>query len=106
MGSFDDRRRSFEEKLRHEHDLHFKITARRNRLFGAWAADHLGLSAGETEEYVRSVVVANLQQPGDDDILTKVEQDLHAKLHPITRAQLRAKLDEFAKQARAQIMQG
>ena len=106
MGSFDDRRRGSEEKFRYEQDLHFKITAKRNRLFGNWVADRLGLSAGETEEYARSVIEADLQQPGDDDILAKVEEDLRAKSVAITRAQLRAKLDEFAKEAQAQMMRG
>jgi hypothetical protein len=105
MGVFDDRQRGFEERFRHEQELSFKIAARRNRLFGNWIADRLGLSGGE-EEYARSVVVADLQQPGDDDIVTKVEQDLRAKSVAITQAQLRAKLDEFAKEAQAQIMNG
>ncbi len=106
MGVFDDRQRGFEERFRHEQELSFKITARRNRLFGNWVADRLDLLAGEAEEYARSVVVADLQQPGDDDIVTKVEQDLRAKSVAITQAQLRAKLDEFAKEAQAQIMNG
>jgi len=49
-------------------------------------------------------VFADLQEPGDDDIIAKVEQDLCAKSIIMTRAQLRKKLDEFAKQVRVQIM--
>jgi hypothetical protein len=106
MGTFDGRRKGFEEKFRHEQDLSFKITARRNRLFGHWAADRLGLSGGEAEEYVRSVIFSDLQQPGDDDIIAKVEQDLFAKGVAVTSIDLRAKLDEFAKEARTQVMSG
>ncbi len=106
MGTFDARRKGFEEKFRHEQDLSFKITARRNRLFGHWAADRLGLSGGEAEEYVRSVIFSDLQQPGDDDIIAKVEQDLFAKGVAVTSIDLRAKLDEFAKEARMQVMSG
>jgi hypothetical protein len=47
-------------------------------------------------------VFADLQEPGDDDIITKVEQDLRAKSIIMTWAQLRKKLDEFAKQVRIQ----
>jgi len=106
MGTFEDRRKGFEEKFRHEQDLFFKITARRNRLFGKWAADRLGLSGGEAEEYVRSVIISDLQQPGDDDIVGKVEQDLVTKGVAMTPSSLRAKLDEFAKEAQIQVMNG
>ena len=71
----------------------------RNRLFGKWAASGLGLSGSEAEEYAKSVVFADLQEPGDDDIIAKVEQDLRAKSIIMTRAQLRKKLDEFAVEA-------
>jgi hypothetical protein len=106
MGTFDDRRKGFEEKFRHEQELSFKITARRNRLFGNWAADRLGLSGGEAEEYVRSVIFSDLQQPGDDDIIAKVEQDLFAKGVAVTPADLRAKLDDFARESQMQVMKG
>ena len=101
MGAFDERKRGFEERFRHEEELSFKIAARRNRLFGKWAADRLGLSGNEAEEYARSVIFADLQQAGDDDVIAKVEQDLRAKGIAVTQADLRTKLDEFAKQARS-----
>jgi hypothetical protein len=104
MAIFDDRKRGFEEKFRWEEEFSFKLTARRNRLFGKWAAGGLGLSGREAEEYTKSVVFADLQEPGDDDIIAKVEQDLRAKSIIMTRAQLREKLDEFAREARAQMM--
>jgi hypothetical protein len=99
MGILDDRKRGFEEKFRREEEFSFRLTARRNRLFGKWAASGLGLSGGEAEEYAKSVVFADLQEPGDDDIIAKVEQDLRAKSIIMTRAQLRKKLAEFADEA-------
>jgi hypothetical protein len=106
MSIFDGRKRGFEEKFRREEEFSFRLTARRNHLFGKWAAHGLGLSGSEAEEYTKSVVFADLQQPGDDDIITKVEQDLRAKSIIMTRAQLLDKLDQFAKEARAQMMRG
>ena len=99
MGILDDRKRGFEEKFRREEEFSFRLTARRNRLFGKWAASGLGLSGSEAEEYAKSVVFADLQEPGDDDIIAKVEQDLRAKSIIMTRAQLRKKLAEFADEA-------
>jgi hypothetical protein len=104
MGILDDRKMGFEEKFRREEEFAFRLTALRNRLFGKWAASGLGLSGSEAEEYAKSVVFADLQEPGDDDIIAKVEQDLLVKSIIMTRAQLRKKLDEFAKQVRVQII--
>jgi hypothetical protein len=104
MSAFDERRKGFEEKLRLEEELSFRLTARRNHLFGRWAAGALGLCGSAVDDYARSVVLADLQQPGDDDVIVKAEQDLSAKSILTTREQLRQKLDEFAREARAQLM--
>jgi hypothetical protein len=103
MGTFDERRRGLEEKFRLEEELAFRITARRNRLFGKWAAKVLGLSGNDAEAYERSVILADLETPGDDDVIGKVEQDFNAKSIVTARAQLREMLSRFAEQATAQI---
>jgi len=103
MSVFDERRRGFEEKFRQEEERFFKLTARRNHLFGRWAAGALGLCAKAADDYARSVVFADLQQPGDDDVIVKVEKDLSRNSILMTREQLRQKLDEFAREARAQM---
>src|SRR5262249_11425349 len=102
VGTFDDRRRGFEEKFRVDQEFCFRLNVRRNRLFGKWAAAALGLSGSEAGEYAKSVMSAALQAPRDEDIITKVEQDFSAKSITKTRAQLREVLDQFAEQARAQ----
>jgi hypothetical protein len=103
MGTLDDRRKGFEEQFRREEESSFRLTARRNRLFGSWAATTLGLSGSEADQYVKSVLFADLQQPGDDDIIAKVEQDLRANSIVMTPEQLRRKLDECAAEARIQM---
>ena len=49
MTQFDDRERAFETKFAHDEEMKFRITARRNRLLGEWAARQMGLSEAETE---------------------------------------------------------
>jgi hypothetical protein len=62
-----------EAAFQREQELAFRITARRNRLFGLWAAEQLGLSAGEAAEgYAKTVVAADFEAPGDDDVVGKV----------------------------------
>ncbi len=49
MTQFDDRERAFETKFAHDEEMKFRITARRNRLLGEWAARQMGLSEAESE---------------------------------------------------------
>jgi hypothetical protein len=49
MKGFEDRN-GFEAAFQRDQELTFRIKARRNRLFGLWAAERLGLPAGEVGE--------------------------------------------------------
>ncbi len=77
--SFDDRRRSFEEKWAHDADLKFRILARRDRLLGEWAAGELGLKGPEMQAYAKEVVKADLSKAGDSDVFHKIRADFDAK---------------------------
>jgi hypothetical protein len=76
MTQFDDRERAFETKFAHDEDMKFRITARRNRLLGEWAARQMGLSEAETESYAKDVVRADFEEAGDNDVIRKVMGDL------------------------------
>ena len=76
MTQFDDRQRAFETKFAHDEEMKFRITARRNRLLGEWAARQMGLSEAETESYAKDVVRADFEEAGDDDVIRKVLGDL------------------------------
>ncbi len=49
MTTFDEREKDFEARFKHDQELQFKVTARRNRLLGLWAAGQMGLG-GETAQ--------------------------------------------------------
>ena len=76
MTTFDDREKAFENKFAHDAELKFKIEARRDSLLGLWAAERLGLTKDKAEEYARSVITTDLEQPGDADVLAKLSKDL------------------------------
>jgi hypothetical protein len=78
MTTFDNRKDAFEKKFAHDEELRFKATARRNKLLGLWAADRLGKSGADAEAYAKTVVMADFQEAGDDDVLRKVQADLEA----------------------------
>jgi hypothetical protein len=78
MTQFDDRERAFEAKYARDEEMQFRITARRNRLLGEWAARQMGLSEAEAESYAKDVVRADFEEAGDHDVVRKVLGDLTA----------------------------
>lgn len=87
---------------RHESD--FRITARRNRLLGLWAAELLNLPADQCEAYAKEVIAADLELPGDEDVIQKVLGDFErGGVVGITRAELLKKMDMLTAEARGQL---
>jgi hypothetical protein len=106
MKAFEDRQKGFEAEFKRNQDLVFKVTARRNKLFGLWAAEKLGLEAGEpAEAYARTVVDADFEKPGDSDVIEKVRADLAAKGLELSEAQLRVELGRASDEAKRQLSQ-
>ncbi len=106
MTTMNDRERGFEAKFAHDEDTHFRVTARRNRLFGAWAAERMGLTAAESDAYAVSVVQADFEEAGDEDVLRKVAADLTAADKSVPADELRARLEAMLVEARRQFMDG
>ena len=78
MTQFDDRERAFETKFAHDEEMKFRITARRNKLLGQWAARQMGLNEAETESYAKDVVRSDFEEAGDHVVIRKVLGDLTA----------------------------
>lgn len=104
MASFDDRKKGFEDKYKHDKELEFKINARRNKLLGLWAAKEMGIPAAEAEAYAKSVVMADFEKPGDDDVVQKVVTDAKLKGIDMTEHRVRKHMAELLDTARQQIM--
>jgi len=106
MKSFTEREKGFEAEFKRNQELRFRVTARRNRLFGLWAGARLGLPGGEeAETYAKAVAAADFEAPGDDDVINKVLPDLQEKGIAVTEAELRTELERAAAEARRQIAQ-
>ncbi len=78
MTQFDDRERAFEAKFAHDEEMQFRITARRNRLLGEWAARQMGLTEAEMEFYAKDVIRSDFEEAGENDVIRKVLGDLTA----------------------------
>ena len=103
MTTFDDRGRAFEKKFAHDQELRFKAEARRNKMLGEWAADKLGLTGSEVEDYVRSVRKADLAEKGDEDVFRKIRGDFDAKGISVSDDDLREKIVDFLAEAVKQL---
>ena len=103
MSGLDKRKDSFETKYALDAELEFKATARRNKLLGHWAAEHLGISGDDAEAYAMSVVKADFEEAGDDDVFRKVRSDFDAKNVDQSDHQIRRTMDELMVTAAEQI---
>ena len=76
MTTFDEREQAFENKFAHDQEMAFRITARRNRLLGQWAAALMKLTPEEADSYAKGVVQADFEEAGDEDVIRKLLGDL------------------------------
>jgi len=106
MVEFTKRREAFEGKFAHEESLRFKAIARRNKLLGLWAARQLGKSGEEAEAYASTVLLADFEEPGDDDVIRKVVSDLDAAGVAVDEGQVRRVMDDLMVRATDEIKTG
>jgi hypothetical protein len=95
MSGMDKRQEGFEKKFAHDEEMQFKAAARRNKLLGLWAAEKMGLSGDEAAAYAKSVVMADFEEAGDDDVFRKIRADLDAKKVEQSDHQIRRTMDEL-----------
>ena len=103
MTTFDKREEGFERKFALDEEMRFRANARRNKLLGQWAAEKLGLTGAEAEAYAKSVVAADFEEAGDDDVFRKVRKDFDAKGVAQSDHQIRRTMDELLGKAIQQL---
>ena len=106
MSGFDDRKKGRENKFAHDQEQEFRIMARRNKLLGLWAADLLGKSGADAEAYAKEVVIADMEEKGDEDVFRKVRADFDAGGVQQSDHQIRRTMEELLATAREQIRSG
>ena len=105
MTTFDDREKAFETKFAHDAEMTFRISARRNRLLGQWAAERMGLTAEEADAYAKAVIQADFEEAGDEDVIRKLIGDLTAAGIEVSDHEIRRTLEEKTVEARRQLME-
>ncbi len=99
MEKFDERGKSFEKKFVRDEELKFKVAAKRNKYLGQWASQKLGYNPEQEKEYIQSVIKADFQEAGDEDVFRKIKEDL--KDHNVLDEDVRKKMDELNEKAKS-----
>lgn len=106
MADFSEREQGFEAKFAHDEALRFRIEARASKLLGLWAAEMMGIAAGEAaNNYARDLALADMQEVGKEDLFRVLRTDFLAKGIDPKTLHLEKKLAEFLEVAREQLAQ-
>jgi hypothetical protein len=105
MSTFDNRENAFENKFAHDEEMQFKVIARRNKLVGLWAAELMGLTHEEADAYAKSVVQADFEESGDEDVVRKLLGDLTSAGVETDDGAIRAAIDAKMVEARRQFIE-
>ena len=97
MSTFEDRKKSFEKKFAHDEELKFKVDARKNKYIAQWVSKILGYNEEKEKFYIESVIKADFQEAGDEDVFRKIKEDL--KDHNISDDEIRSKMMELNEKA-------
>ena len=103
MSGFDDREKNFEAKYKRDQETLFRITSRRNRLLGLWAAEKFGMPDDQSLDYAKEVVLADFEEPGDDDVVRKVLGDFSERGLGMNEQNLRKEMIRLMDEAGRQI---
>ena len=102
--TFEQREQSFEAKFHHDLDLDFRVTIRRDKLLGHWAAELMDMSAPAAKAYTVNLVESECGPHRDDGIFETVMNDLRRAGIEISEHRLRRRMAKLTDQARQQIM--
>ena len=106
MSTFDKREDGFEKKFAHDEELRFRASARRDKLLGLWAAEKLGKSGADADAYAKQVIIADLEEAGDEDVFRKIRKDFDAAGVAQSDHQIRRTMEEMMATAITQIQAG
>ena len=102
MSTFDEREKSYEKKFAHDEELKFKVNARRNKYLGQWASQILSYDSEKEKEYIQSVIKADFEEVGDEDVFRKLKVDL--KDYNISDEEIRKKMSELNEKAKSEFI--
>ena len=104
MNKFDERERSFEKKFAKDQELQFKVSAKRNKYLGEWAADKLGKINDDRVAYVQEVVKSDFAEPGDEDVFRKIQSDFKKASISTPDSEIREQMTSLLERAQKELL--
>ena len=103
MSQFDERANAQETKFVLDAAQEFKAEAKRNKALGHWAAGLMGKSEDDSKKYALEVIMADMEEPGDDDVFRKLRKDLTQANIEISDGAIRDKMSLCLLDARKEV---
>ncbi|WP_427451309.1 DUF1476 domain-containing protein [Litorimonas sp. WD9-15] len=103
MSTFDERSNAQETKFVLDAGKEFKAEAKRNKALGHWAAGLMGKSDAEADKYALEVIMADMEEAGDDDVFRKLRKDLTAANCDMSDKAIRDRMAMELKAAREEV---
>jgi hypothetical protein len=80
VSELEKRKKAAEAKFAVSEELLFQAIVKRDRIVSKWIANNLlSMNENDTDHFIESAVKANLERPGDDDILEFFERTFSEK---------------------------
>ena len=98
-----ERQKGHEAKYKLDEELKFKAGARRNKLIGLWAAEHLEMKAPEAEAYAKEVVGAGFADSEGRGVVDKIVKDFQDRGLKIGENEIREEMVRLLAVARDQV---
>ena len=106
MKAFDDKEKASEKKFVLAAEEEFKAEARRNKKLALWAAELMNKDEATAKSYVTEVIMADMEEVGDDDVFLKLKADFTEAGVEISDVSLRDKMRVMMEEARLEISEG
>ena len=103
MTLFDDREKAYEAKFNMDQETAVRITVRRDKLLGLWAAGQCGLEGDAARAYAKGLIDTELSA-GTHDIAHLVFTDLAARGIATSEAAVAWQLAQWHEIAREQVL--
>ena len=93
MNTFEDRKRSFEEKFAKDQEIQFKVNARKNKYLAEWVSKLLNKGEEEKKDYLHQIIKSDFEEPGDEDVFRKLKNDFANSNISIEESEIRKQMD-------------
>ena len=94
MNKFDERKNSFEKKFQMDQELQFKVQARSIKYLAEFVSSKLGKTDEEKQEYIREIIKADMEEPGQEDVFRKIKKDFQIASFSIDDSEIRDQMQK------------